>query len=601
MRLLSFAPIAALVLTGLVYSVQPSEATQRPMTPATADEICAPFLVADDAEYERRRYRGSGTVASAPPPPAPPPPPPPPPSQAADGSIVVSGSRVASPNREQSMPVQAVGGIASHSVNRAAVMPQNRERYDGEAVASIMAVADEPVSTFAVDVDTGSYANVRRFLNQGRVPPQAAVRTEEMVNYFRYDYARPADRTRPFSITTDMATTPWNENTRLLRIGLRGYDIERGERPAANLVFLVDVSGSMHSRNKLPLVQCSMAMMAEQLNPRDRVSIVTYAGSTKTILTGSNDRDEIIAALGRLRSGGSTAGAAGISLAYDAARANMIEGGINRIILATDGDFNVGTTNRDQLIEMVEREREAGISLTTLGYGTGNYNEAMMEQIANHGNGNYAYIDSAMEAHRALVQELSSTLFTIAADVKIQIEFNPMHVREYRLIGYENRLLAEEDFDNDTVDAGEIGAGHQVTALYEIVPAGSRGWLPERRYSGNRPEARGGEGAELAHLRLRYKLPGEDESRLIEQPIGRSAMLNARAPSGDMAFVTAVAAFGQRLRGDTYLGEFDFADIRRLAQTGGRTSDYWRGEFVTLTELAEARSAPGGTREGGSR
>ncbi|MEM8696907.1 MAG: VWA domain-containing protein [Pseudomonadota bacterium] len=585
--------MAALVLTGLVYSVQPSQATQRPMTPATADEICAPFLVGEDEDYDRRRYRGSGQAIgrtgvnqSVSPPPPPAPPPPPPRMEAADRSVAVTSRRVQPSLR----PMPAIGFARP---------PQNRERYDGEAVAAIMAVAEEPVSTFAVDVDTGSYANVRRFLNQGRVPPQAAVRTEEMVNYFRYDYRRPADRTRPFSITTDMSTTPWNDNTRLLRIGLRGYDIDRRERPAANLVFLVDVSGSMHSRNKLPLVQCSMAMMAEQLNPRDRVSIVTYAGTTKTILTGSNDRDEIIASLGELRSGGSTAGAAGIQLAYDAARANMIDGGINRIILATDGDFNVGTTNRDQLIEMVEREREAGVSLTTLGYGTGNYNEAMMEQIANHGNGNYAYIDSAMEAHRALVQELSSTLFTIAADVKIQIEFNPLHVQEYRLIGYENRLLAEEDFDNDTVDAGEIGAGHQVTALYEIVPTGSRGWLPERRYEGNRPTARGGQGAELAFLRLRYKLPGEDESRLIEQPIGRSAMVNARAPRGDMAFVTAVAAFGQRLRGDTYLGDFDFDDIRRLARTSGRNGDYWRGEFVELTELAEARTAPGGTGEGG--
>ncbi|MGP1281876.1 MAG: vWA domain-containing protein [Parasphingopyxis sp.] len=591
MRYIAFAPMAALVLTGLVYSAQPSEASQRPMTPATADEICAPFLAGEDDDFERRRYRTSG-VQSAPvsiAPPAPPPPPRATAESAADQAVVVTGTMRQGASR------------AAPPMPYPRPQPQNRERYDGEAVAAIMAVADEPVSTFAVDVDTGSYANVRRFLNQGQVPPQAAVRTEEMVNYFRYDYEQPRDRTRPFSITTDMATTPWNENTRLLRIGLRGYDIERSERPAANLVFLVDVSGSMHSRDKLPLVQCSMAMMAEQLNPRDRVSIVTYAGSTKTILTGSNDRDEIVAALGRLRSGGSTAGAAGISLAYDAARANLIEDGINRIILATDGDFNVGTTNRDQLIEMVEREREAGISLTTLGFGTGNYNEAMMEQIANHGNGNYAYIDSAMEAHRALVQELSSTLFTIAADVKIQIEFNPLHVREYRLIGYENRLLAEEDFDNDTVDAGEIGAGHQVTALYEIVPTGSRGWLPERRYAANRPEARGGQGAELAHLRLRYKLPGEDESRLIEQAIGRSAMVNARAPRGDMAFVTAVAAFGQRLRGDTYLGDFDFADIRRLARASGRTGDYWRGEFVTLTELAEARTAPGGSGEGGKR
>ena len=422
-----------------------------------------------------------------------------------------------------------------------------------------------------------------------------------MINYFRYDYDAPRDRSRPFSISTDMAVTPWNRNTRLLRIGLRGYDIERRERPAANLVFLVDVSGSMHSRNKLPLVQCSMAMMAEQMNPRDRISIVTYAGSTKTILSGSSDRDEIIGALGELRSGGSTAGAAGIQLAYDAARANMIDGGINRILLATDGDFNVGTTNRDQLIEMVERQREDGISMTTLGYGTGNYNEAMMEQIADHGNGNYAYIDSAMEAHRALVTELSSTLFTIASDVKIQVEFNPLHVSEYRLIGYENRALREEDFDNDAVDAGEIGAGHQVTAIYEIVPAGANGWLPQRRYAANRTEARGGQGAELAHLRLRYKLPGERTSRLIEQPVGRSLMVNARAPRGDMAFATAIAAFGQRLRGDTYLGDFDFDDIRRLARSSGRTGDFWRAQFVSLTQMAERQMPANGGRASSRR
>ena len=596
MRLFAFAPMAALVLTGLVYSVQPSEATQRPMTPATADEICAPFLATND-DYERRRYRRSATQTAptgvAPPPPPPMPYPSPSPVQAADEAAVGTGAR-AQPGREG-----YVGAIANP---RLVTRPrQNNERYEGEAVASIMAVAETPVSTFTVDVDTGSYANVRRFLNQGGTPPRAAVRTEEMLNYFRYDYDRPRDRTQPFSVTTDMSTTPWNDNTRLLRIGLRGYDIERSERPAANLVFLVDVSGSMHSQNKLPLVQCSMAMMAQELNPRDRVSIVTYAGSTKTILTGSSDRDEIIASLGELRSGGSTAGAAGISLAYDAARANMIEGGINRIILATDGDFNVGTTNREQLIEMVEREREAGISLTTLGYGTGNYNEAMMEQIADHGNGNYAYIDSAMEAHRALVQELSSTLFTIASDVKIQIEFNPAHVSEYRLIGYENRLLAEEDFDNDTVDAGDIGAGHQVTALYEVVPAGSQGWLPERRYAANRATERGDLSAELAHLRLRYKLPGESESRLIEQPVSASLVRTARSPRGDMAFVTAVAAFGQRLRGDTYLGDFSFADIRQLARASGNNGDYWRREFVEMTELAEARTAPGGTSEGGRK
>jgi Ca-activated chloride channel family protein len=583
MRLVAFVPFLGIAVAGLVYAAQPSEASQRPMTPATADEICAPYLASTD--YDRRRYRRSITNSSGV---TPPPPAPPPPSQAADQAAPVVTGR-----RQPAQESVAVGGVTSGYARRPA--PQNRERYDGEAVATVMAVAEQPVSTFSVDVDTGSYTNVRRFLNQGGMPPRAAVRTEEMLNYFRYDYDRPRDRSRPFSITTDMSTTPWNRNTRLLRIGLRGYDIDRSERPAANLVFLVDVSGSMHSRNKLPLVQCSMAMMAEQLNPRDRVSIVTYAGSTKTILVGSSDRDEIIRSLGELRSGGSTAGAAGIQLAYDAARANMIEGGINRILLATDGDFNVGTTNRDQLIEMVEREREAGISLTTLGYGTGNYNEAMMEQIADHGNGNYAYIDSAMEAHRALVQELSSTLFTIASDVKIQVEFNPLHVREYRLIGYENRILNEEDFDNDTVDAGEIGAGHQVTALYEIVPANAEGWLPRRRYAANRPAARSGLGSEVAHLRLRYKLPGEDESRLIERPVGASLVRNARAPRGDMAFVAAVAAFGQRLRGDTYLGDFDFNDIGRLARASGQSGDYWRREFLELTELAATRNAPGGS------
>ncbi|MCA1748699.1 MAG: von Willebrand factor type A domain-containing protein [Parasphingopyxis sp.] len=596
MRISGFLPIAAIVIAGLAGPMMPATAQERSITPDRAEAICAPFFAETDdrdgnvavtsqrtrrpnlQSVSPRTVAGAEEVASSGTTRsenliAPPPPPPPPPSAIAQGMV-------ASPY---------------HPV------PQNRERYDGEEVASVMAVADAPVSTFSIDVDTGSYANVRRFLNDGAMPPGAAVRTEEMLNYFRYDYDRPRDRSRPFSITADMATTPWNPNTRLLRIGLRGYDIERSERPAANLVFLVDVSGSMYSMDKLPLAKCAMAMTAEQLRPDDRVSIVTYAGSTKTVLEGSNDRDEIIAALGRLQSGGSTAGAAGMQLAYAAARANMIEGGINRIMLATDGDFNVGTTNRESLIEMVEREREAGISLTTLGFGTGNYNEAMMEQIADHGDGNYAYIDSAMEAHRALVQELSSTLFTIASDVKIQIEFNPAHVREYRLIGYENRLLAEEDFDNDAVDAGEIGAGHQVTALYEIVPTGADGWLPDRRYEANRREARGGEGAELAHLRLRYKLPGEEESRLIEQPVGASLIRNARAPSGDMALVAAIAGFGQRLRGDSYLGDYGFADIRRLAGRADTGGDYWRGEFLRLVELAEARSAPGGTKESARR
>jgi Ca-activated chloride channel family protein len=407
--------------------------------------------------------------------------------------------------------------------------PENRERYAGEEVATVQAVAQAPVSTFSVDVDTGSYANVRRMLTAGQMPPQAAVRTEEMLNYFRYDYPAPGDRATPFTVNADMSTTPWNGETRLLRVGLRGYDLPRAERPPANLVFLVDVSGSMAQTDKLPLVQCSLDLLARRLTPKDRVSIVVYAGAAGQVLAPTSDKARVIDAISRLQAGGSTAGAEGIQLAYRIARENRIEGGINRVLLATDGDFNVGVTDTAALIDLVEREREAGVTLTTLGYGAGNYNEAMMEQVADHGNGNYSYIDSAREAQKVLDDELASTLFTIASDVKIQVEFNPAVVSEYRLIGYENRALREQDFDNDKVDAGDIGAGHQVTALYEIVPAGGKGWLPDRRYAANRREgtARAAGSGELAWLKLRYKLPGETESRLIERPLAASLIRSA--------------------------------------------------------------------------
>jgi Ca-activated chloride channel family protein len=317
------------------------------------------------------------------------------------------------------------------------------------------------------------------------------------------------------------------------------------------------------------------------------VSIVVYAGAAGQVLSPTSDKRRVVEALARLEAGGSTAGAEGIQLAYQVARANRIEGGINRVLLATDGDFNVGVSDNDALVDMVERERDAGITLTTLGFGQGNYNEAMMEQIADHGNGNYSYIDSPREAQKVLDQELSSTLFTIAKDVKIQIEFNPAYVSEYRLIGYENRALAEQDFDNDSVDAGDIGAGHQVTALYEIVPAGAKGWLPGRRYPANRREADGAANGELAWLRLRYKLPGQDQSRLIEQPVRAGLIRTASAPTGDTAFAAAVAAFGQKLRGDPWLGGFSFADARRLAERAGARGNYWKGEFLRLADLAD--------------
>ena len=523
-----------------------------------------------------------GSIRSQPSVLPPPLPPPPPPSVApAPASKAIASGAVAQESR-----------IAPYPYPYPRPQPQGREQYDGKEVASIKRVADEPVSTFAVDVDTGSYSNVRRFLNDGQLPPEAAVRTEEMINYFRYDYPRPTSRDIPFSVSTDISTTPWNEASRLLRIGLRGYDVDSAERPRANLVFLVDVSGSMNSQDKLPLVKSTLTALANELRSDDRVSIVVYSGTVGLLLAPTSNKAHVKEAVDCLYASGSTAGGDALKLAYSTARQNFLKGGINRIIMATDGDFNVGTSNTDELKKIVAKKRESGVNLTMLGYGTGNIRDELMEGIANVGNGNYAYIDSAMEAQKVLGEELSSTLFTIAKDVKIQIEFNPEHVKEYRLIGYENRLLAEEDFDNDRVDAGDIGAGHQVTALYEIMPARSSGWLPERRYPANRvvewqPDFNG----EMANVKLRYKLPGSDTSRLISRQIAARDLQNAQKPSGDMAFAIAVAAFGQKLRGDKYLGGFDFGNIDGLAGNGG---DFWRQEFRKLNNLAASRSPGSG-------
>ncbi|VWX51294.1 VWA domain-containing protein [Novosphingobium sp. 9U] len=477
------------------------------------------------------------------------------------------------------------------AADEAAAPAEAGERYDGKEVSPIHQVSAEPVSTFAVDVDTGAYANVRRMLLGGQSVPAAAVRTEEMINYFRYDYPAPATRDAPFSVFTDLAATPWNPGTRLLRVGLRGYDVAGAERPPANLVFMVDVSGSMKDPDKLPLVKQALSILADNLGPQDSVSIITYAGWVETLVEGSHDSAEIKAALSGLEAEGSTAGGPALALAYDLARAHRIPGGINRIVMATDGDFNVGLSDQKGLEDMVRQNRDDGITLTTLGFGQGNYNDAIMEAMADLGNGNHAYIDSAMEARKVLDEELSSTLFTIAKDVKVQVEFNPAEVSQYRLIGYENRTLREEDFADDRVDAGEIGAGHQVTALYEIVPAGQPDWVAPRKYGASTPAPVSVSG-ELATVRLRYKLPDGESSRLIETPVV-GPLGAAGAPQGDMAFAAAVAAFGQKLRGDTKLGSFGYSDIARLA---GPQSDYWRQEFVKLTTLAEAGG--GGAREG---
>jgi Ca-activated chloride channel family protein len=457
------------------------------------------------------------------------------------------------------------------------------ERYDGREVSPVKLTRAEPVSTFSVDVDTGAYANTRRFLTQGMMPPQDAVRTEEMINYFRYDYARPADGSQPFTVTTDLAKTPWNPGTYLMRIGLRGYDIDSQTRPAANLVFLLDVSGSMGAPDKLPLVKTALAGLAGELGPQDKVAIVVYAGAAGMVLEPTSDTARIRRALDALEAGGSTAGGAGIELAYRIGEDNFVRGGVNRVILATDGDFNVGVADTGALIELIEAKRDTGITLTTLGFGTGNYNEAMMEQIANKGNGNYAYIDSALEAKKVLGEEMQSTLFTIAKDVKIQVEFNPAVISQYRLVGYENRALREEEFDNDRVDAGDIGAGHQVTAIYEVVPVGGKGWIAPRRYEDAPDSAAAARLSEAANVKLRYKLPDGDTSRLIEQAVPASALGEATAPRGDFAFAAAVAAFGQVLRGDELMMDFGFAEIGVLARG---QDNFWRQEFLRLNALA---------------
>ena len=491
-----------------------------------------------------------------------------------------------------SAPMTSDGSAMFEEVAAADIPAEDRERYAPNEVSPVRAVADAPVSTFGVDVDTAAYANVRRFLTQGRMPPRDAVRAEELVNYFRYDYPLPKDRAAPFSVTTDVARTPWNPETRLLRIGLRGYDLGYRQRPPANLVFLVDVSGSMDEPDKLPLVKQALSMVADNMRPGDHVSIVVYAGAAGLVLEPTSDPRAVKDALDDLAAGGSTAGGEGIQLAYDVARRNLRPDAINRVILATDGDFNVGITDQKQLEQLIEANRDDGITLTTLGFGQGNLNDAMMEAIADKGNGNYAYVDGIDEARKVLDDELSSTLFTIAKDVKVQVEFNPAEVSQYRLIGYENRALREEDFRNDKVDAGDIGAGHQVTAIYEIVPAGAKGWLAERRYAGNRREAPAGEPGELAEVRLRYKLPQGDQSRLITRPVAASLMRDAGAPGGDFAFAVSVAGFAQKLRGDPLLADWSYADVRRLAgsQWGFGQQAWWRSEFLKLVDLADART-----------
>lgn len=467
---------------------------------------------------------------------------------------------------------------------------ENTERYQHNERHGIVLASETPVSTFSIDVDTGSYSNLRRMLNQGRLPPRDAVRVEEMVNYFPYDYSLPTGNA-PFAVSTELVATPWNQNTLLLRIGVQAADPAKATLPPANLVFLVDVSGSMSSMERLPLLQNALKLLVDQMRPQDRVSLVTYAGHTRVALepTSGDNKAVIKAAIDGLNAGGSTAGAAGIDLAYQMAQQGFLKHGINRILLATDGDFNVGVTDFETLKGRVAERRKSGIALSTLGFGTDNYNDKLMEQLADVGDGAYSYIDSLSEAQKVLVNEFTSTLATVASDVKIQLEFNPDIVREYRQIGFENRALKREDFNNDKVDAGEIGAGHRVTALYEITLAGKPGQLDPLRY-GRKQVEKPGKGDELGFLRLRYKHVQGQASQLMQFPIKREAI--QETASAELGFAAAVAAFGQRLSDDgKYLGKFDFPQIKALAEASkGKDRFGYRGEFLNLVRLAESFS-----------
>jgi Ca-activated chloride channel family protein len=471
----------------------------------------------------------------------------------------------------------------------------DRENYQDVEVNPVRVVATDPVSTFSIDVDTASYSNVRRFLGEGRLPPRDAVRIEELVNYFRYDYPLPENRNQPFSTNVTVAPSPWAEGRQLVHIGLQGYNIVPRERPPLNLVMLLDVSGSMGEPNKLPLVQQSFRMLVDQLTARDRVSIVVYAGAAGAVLepTPGNERARILAALDNLSAGGSTAGGEGLRLAYSLAEQNFNRNAVNRIIIATDGDFNVGINDPQQLQDFVSRKRETGVYLSVFGFGGGNYNDALMQRLAQNGNGVATYIDTLNEARRVLRDEMASNMFSIANDVKIQVEFNPNQVAEYRLIGYETRMLRREDFNNDAVDAGEIGAGHSVTAIYEIVPVGGRTFNDPLRYQ-PAADRTPSTASELAFLRIRYKLPGQDTSRLIERPITRADSVANIAQANESArWATAVAGYGQLLRGDAFLAQtYGWDDVINLAQGArGRDEFGWRAEFVQLARNAQTAAA----------
>ena len=448
-----------------------------------------------------------------------------------------------------------------------------------------------PYSTFSIDVDAASYSNVRRYINDGQLPPKDAVKIEELINYFDYEYNGPRGK-HPFAVTTEVAAAPWNPKHQLVHIGLQGKKVETDNLPASNLVFLLDVSGSMNAQNKLPLLKKSFKLLVNQLRPEDRVAIVVYAGAAGEVLpsTSGSDKKAILKAINRLSAGGSTAGGAGIQLAYKIAKDNFIAGGNNRIILATDGDFNVGASSDKAMEDLIEEKRKEGVFLTVLGFGTGNYKDSKMETLADKGNGNHAYIDNILEAKKVLVNEFGGTLFTIAKDVKIQVEFNPANVQAYRLIGYENRRLNDEDFNNDKKDAGELGAGHSVTALYEVIPMGVESEfkpLDDLKYQDRDKPKATGNSSDLLTVKLRYKQPDGDKSTLLEEVVSNKNLPMNRV-SNNYQWSSVVASFGMLLRDSDYKGGLNYTDLIEKARAAkGEDRNGYRAEFIKLLEMSE--------------
>ena len=549
---------------------------------AKAEEGTADIVVTGQSIANAPADRASPISAFAPPPPPAPPPSSSPPLPSVSSPMMTTSrfaARAAPEPRPYPPYYQDVG----------------RDKFTSTDQNAFKIVKEEPVSTFSLDVDTASYSFVRASLNQNTLPQPAAVRTEEMVNYFPYDYAPAPGASQPFSTNVAVFPSPWTPGRKLVRIGVKGYEIGRRTRPRANLVFLIDTSGSMYAPNKLPLVKQSLEMLLDQLDGNDSVAIVTYAGTAGTALepTPASEKARIKAVIEGLGAGGSTAGAEGIRQAYRLAEQHFDAKGVNRVILTTDGDFNVGITNQDELKGYIERERGKGVFLSVLGFGMGNYNDAMMQMLAQNGNGTAAYIDTVNEARKTLVDEATSTLFPIAKDVKIQVEFNPRTVAEYRLIGYETRMLKREDFDNDKVDAGDVGSGQTVTALYEVVPVGGPRANGDLRYAPPAPIAAAGLSGELGFVKIRYKLPKSDTSLLLSTPIDRRVQF-ARfedAPQ-DARFATAVVGFAELLRGGRYNGAFSYDDVLRMASAARGNDEFgYRTEFIQLVRAARTANA----------